>query len=75
MPRKKQEEPDFRFTIKHTKDNPDGSCDVQIDMSDYVRERLVEVGVIALLKQHINQTYKELPWYKRLFKRRKIELS
>lgn len=68
-------EEDFQFTITHTKENDDGSCDVEINMSDYVRERLVEAGVISLLKQHINQVYNALPWYKRLFKRRKVELS
>jgi len=70
-----KKEHDFKFTITHTKENDDGSCDVEINMSDYVRERLVEAGVISLLKQHINQVYNDLPWYKRLFKRRKVELS
>lgn len=74
MPKKKPE-PDFRFTITRIKDNPDGSSDVELNLSDYVKERLIEAGVVALLKQHINETYNKLPWYKRLFKRRKLELS
>lgn len=73
MPKKKQ--PEFKFTITRMKDNPDGSCDVQVDMNDYAKERLIEAGVLALLKQHINDTYDKLPWYKRVFKRRKLELS
>lgn len=73
MPTKKK--PEFKFTITRMKDNPDGSCDVQVEMNDHAKERLIEAGVIALLKQHMYDTYEKLPWYKRLFKRRKIEIS
>jgi hypothetical protein len=49
-----------------TKDNPDGSADYALDMNEYTQAKLIEMAVVAMLKEHINQHKK--PWYKRIFK-------
>jgi hypothetical protein len=52
--------------MTHVKDNPDGSGDYQLSMNEYTQAKLVELGVIGLLKEHIAQQKK--PWYKRILK-------
>lgn len=56
---------EIEFRMTHVKDNPDGSGDYQLSMNEYTQAKLVELGVIGLLKEHIRQQKK--PWYKRLF--------
>lgn len=56
---------EIEFRMVHVKDNPDGSADYTLSMNEYTNAKLVELGVIALLKEHIRQNTK--PWYKRLF--------
>ena len=52
MKRKKEE---FRFTIKTLSENEDGSANCEVDMDDYTKGKLIEIGVIAILKEHIAQ--------------------
>jgi hypothetical protein len=48
------------------KENPDGSVDYSLNMSEYTHAKLVEMAVIGLIKEHIAKEKK--PWYKRIFK-------
>ena len=57
---------DIHFQMSYVKDNPDGSADYSLDMNEYTQAKLIEIGVIALLKEHIAQKKKQ-PWYKRWF--------
>jgi len=52
MKRKKEE---FKFTIKTLSENEDGSANCEVDMDDYTKGKLIEIGVIAILKEHIAQ--------------------
>jgi len=52
MKRKKE---NFRFTIKTISENEDGSANCEVDMDDYTKGKLIEIGVIAILKEHIAQ--------------------
>jgi len=52
MKRKKEE---FRFTIKTLSENEDGSANCEVDMDDYTKGKLIEIGVISILKEHIAQ--------------------
>jgi len=52
MKRKKE---NFRFTIKTLSENEDGSANCEVDMDDYTKGKLIEIGVIAILKEHIAQ--------------------
>jgi hypothetical protein len=52
MKRKKQ---DFKFTIKTISENEDGSANCEVDMNDYTKGKLIELGVISILKEHIAQ--------------------
>jgi hypothetical protein len=65
MKRKKEE---FRFTINKITENKDGSANCEVDMDDYTKAKLIEVGVMTILRQYIEQERK--PWYKRIFKRK-----
>jgi len=52
MKRKKEE---FKFTIKTISENEDGSANCEVDMDDYTKGKLIEIGVISILKEHIAQ--------------------
>lgn len=52
MKRKKQE---FKFTIKTISENEDGSANCEVEMDDYTKGKLIELGVISILKEHIAQ--------------------
>ena len=52
MKRKKE---NFRFTIKTLSENEDGSANCEVDMDDYTKGKLIEIGVIAILKEQIAQ--------------------
>jgi len=52
MKRKKE---NFRFTIKTLSENDDGSANCEVDMDDYTKGKLIEIGVISILKEHIAQ--------------------
>lgn len=52
MKRKKEE---FKFTIKTISENEDGSANCEVEMDDYTKGKLIEIGVIAILKEHIAQ--------------------
>ena len=52
MKRKKE---DFKFTINTISENEDGSANCEVDMDDYTKGKLIEIGVIAILKEHIAQ--------------------
>lgn len=56
---------DIEFGMIYVKDNPDGSADYKLRMNEYTQAKLIELGVIGLLKQAIAQQKK--PWYKRWF--------
>jgi hypothetical protein len=48
-------EDEFRFTIKTISENEDGSANCEVDMDDYTKGKLIEIGVISILKEHIAQ--------------------
>jgi len=52
MKRKKE---NFKFTIKTISENEDGSANCEVEMNDYTKGKLIEIGVIAILKEHIAQ--------------------
>ena len=52
MKRKKE---NFRFTIKTPSENEDGSANCEVDMDDYTKGKLIEIGVITILKEPIAQ--------------------
>lgn len=56
---------DIEFGMIYVKDNPDGSADYKLRMNEYTQAKLIELGVIGLLKQAIAQQKK--PWYRRIF--------
>ena len=46
---------DIQFTMIHAMDHDDGSATYNLDLNAFTTSKLVEIGVIALLKQHIEQ--------------------
>jgi len=52
MKRKKEE---FKFTIKTISENEDGSANCEVELNDYTKGKLIELGVISILKEHIAQ--------------------
>jgi hypothetical protein len=52
MKRKKE---NFRFTIKTLSENEDGSANCEVELNDYTKGKLIELGVISILKEHIAQ--------------------
>jgi len=48
----------IQFTMTFANENSDGSANYDLDMNEYTTSKLVEIGVIALLKQHIEQEKK-----------------
>ena len=46
---------DIQFTMVFESNNDDGSANYRLDLNEYTTSKLVEIGVIALLKQHIEQ--------------------
>ena len=59
MARKKPVGDDYSFTITKIKENPDGSAECTIDISDFVKGKLIEKGVIALLQEYMDQEEKK----------------
>jgi hypothetical protein len=61
MPRKKKAQPylensdEIRFTMTFKEEHEDGSATYNLDLNPFTNSKLVEIGVIALLKQHIEQ--------------------
>lgn len=55
MRKKKSMRDNFSFGLQVVKENPDGSADCIVNMSDAVRDILVERGIIAILQDYINQ--------------------
>ena len=64
MKRKKEE---FKFSVTKITENEDGSANCQVDMNDYTKTKLIEAGVMSILKRYIEQ--ERQPWYKRIFKK------
>lgn len=64
MKRKKEE---FKFSVTRITENEDGSANCQVDMNDYTKTKLIEAGVMSILKRYIEQ--ERQPWYKRIFKK------
>ena len=52
MKRKKE---NFKFTIKTISENEDGSVNCEVELNDYTKGKLIELGVISILKEHIAQ--------------------
>jgi hypothetical protein len=50
---------DYSFTIEKIKENADGSVDCVVHLSDFVKGKLIEKGVIAMLQEYINQEEKK----------------
>ena len=46
---------DIQFTIVFESNNDDGSANYKLDLNEYTTSKLVEIGVISLLKEHIAQ--------------------
>jgi len=46
---------DIQFTMTHAMDHDDGSATYNLDLNPHTNGKLVEIGVIALLKEHIAQ--------------------
>jgi hypothetical protein len=46
---------DFRFTLEHVSDNPDGSGNFKADFSDDVAQILIQRGIQAILEDYIKQ--------------------
>jgi hypothetical protein len=59
---------DFKFTVNRITENEDGSANCEVDMNDYTKTKLIEAGVMSILRQYIEQERR--PWYKRIFKRK-----
>jgi hypothetical protein len=61
MPRKKKSQPylensdEIQFTMTFKEEHDDGSATYNLDLNPFTTSKLVEIGVIALLKQHIEQ--------------------
>ena len=46
---------DIQFTMVFESNNDDGSANYRLDLNEYTTSKLVEIGVISLLKEHIEQ--------------------
>ena len=46
---------DIQFTMTFESNNDDGSANYKLDLNEYTTSKLVEIGVISLLKEHIEQ--------------------
>jgi hypothetical protein len=46
---------DIQFTMVFESNNDDGSANYKLDLNEYTTGKLVEIGVIALLKENIAQ--------------------
>jgi len=46
---------DIQFTMVFDSNNDDGSANYRLDLNEYTTSKLVEIGVISLLKEHIEQ--------------------
>ena len=46
---------DIEFTMVFESNNDDGSANYKLDLNEYTTSKLVEIGVISLLKEHIEQ--------------------
>ena len=46
---------DIEFRMVFESNNDDGSANYRLDLNEYTTSKLVEIGVIALLKEHIAQ--------------------
>ena len=44
---------DIQFTMTFESNNDDGSANYKLDLNEYTTSKLVEIGVIALLKENI----------------------
>lgn len=55
MAKRKKLDDDFSFVLEKITENPDGSADCVVHMSDFVKGKLIEKGVIAMLQEYINQ--------------------
>jgi hypothetical protein len=51
----KRKEKEFKFSIRTLSENDDGSANCEVDMDDYTKGKLIEIGVITILKEHIAQ--------------------
>lgn len=51
----KRKEKEFKFSIRTLSENEDGSANCEVDMDDYTKGKLIEIGVITILKEHIAQ--------------------
>jgi hypothetical protein len=58
--------------MTHAIDHDDGSATYNLDMDEYTASKLIEIGVIALLKEYIEQEKAKKPsilkQLKKLFK-------
>ena len=52
---------DIKFTMTHAVEHDDGSATYNLDMNEYTASKLIEIGVIALLKEHIEQEKAKKP--------------
>ena len=53
--KEKQMTDDIQFTMVFESNNDDGSANYKLDLNEYTTSKLVEIGVISLLKEHIAQ--------------------
>jgi len=52
---------DIQFTMTHAMDHDDGSATYNLDLNQFTTGKLVEIGVITLLKEHIAQEKAKKP--------------
>ena len=45
----------MKFNLEYVSDNPDGSANYKLDVSDDVANMLIERGVVAILQDYIDQ--------------------
>ena len=53
--KEKQMTDDIQITKVFESNNDDGSANYKLDLNEYTTSKLVEIGVISLLKEHIAQ--------------------
>ena len=46
---------DNQLNITQYEELPDGSARIEVEMDSYVTERLIEVGLITVLKKYIDE--------------------
>lgn len=51
------------FRMRKLKERPDGGADMELDMNDYTKSKLIEIGVVSLLKEHIAQQQPKKKWW------------